>query len=181
MNIRVFKEKFEKASDKYDIEKFDKVTSMSIDGQGSINLVISMEEISELLYAHLSKKYDNYKLLEEIADVTICLEWIIKITKIDREELYKSTIKQYEYLIGSAGIINNERYITKELCLMIKEISKYIRGKSEKINIDILASCYVNMTQIKILNKITESETIKALNVKLDKIYNHETEKNRKG
>lgn len=182
MNRDDFIKKFNSAKDEYNADRFIKIADMSISieklkNRGVINLVISMEEISELISALLSD--DKFEILEELADVAICIEWIVDILNINMHDFYKAVMKQYEAIIAENNInkVISKANIIDNLSKFIKEISKYIRGKNDTIDIDKLAKCYISLTCIKALKEISVEESNKAINVKLDKIYNYESKK----
>ena len=60
---------------------------------GFNNLLIAGEELSELnqeVSKYLRDKGDYYNILQELADVTLCTEYIKRICKIDETDLQKA-------------------------------------------------------------------------------------------
>lgn len=60
--------------------------------RGFMNLIIATEELAELQQAitkFLRGKEDKLNLIEELADVEICLEYIKKSTGVSKEDLEK--------------------------------------------------------------------------------------------
>lgn len=61
--------------------------------RGHRNLIIVMEELAELgqvVSKELRGKGDYYNLLEELADVQLCIYYVQEICKIDNDELCKA-------------------------------------------------------------------------------------------
>lgn len=92
------------------INKSIQSTNDRLGGNGNYNLVIAMEELSELgqqISKVLRGKSNKDHLIEEIADVTIALQYIKQICNISETELNKAMqykIKRLDDTINSQGI-----------------------------------------------------------------------------
>ena len=89
-----FKEKFNKANTNFDKDRFESITNKSllVDGEQE-SMIIVMEELAELSQAtskQLRNKGDYYNLIEEMADVVICLQFLKDNYNISKEDLIKS-------------------------------------------------------------------------------------------
>ena len=103
MNRIEFLDKFDKASDTLDkkwafsvLNRADDI-GIKISGENIIrgheNLIIDMEEMAELtqqISKHLRGKGDYYSLLEEMADVQVCLYHLQTLFAIKDEELNRA-------------------------------------------------------------------------------------------
>lgn len=101
MDLKDFKKKFKNALSYLDIEKHKqiferckKLYSQDLEFRNSGRVyVISMEECAELsqvLSKLLRGNCDKHKLIEEIADVEICLEYIKDLQNISEEDINKA-------------------------------------------------------------------------------------------
>lgn len=100
MDRNIFKEKFVEAKSDLDKEWISKVLVDSIDSnlkdgnpRGHRNLIIAMEELAELskeISKELRGKGDEISILEELADVQLCIYWIQEICGINNEALCKA-------------------------------------------------------------------------------------------
>lgn len=113
MNREKFINELNKASDQLDKKKLRCIIEQELnlnDQDGSYQLVLAMEELSELIQ-QVSKvirgSSNYYDLLQELADVTICIETIKRITKIETKELYKAVnvkVNRISEVIKNNGI-----------------------------------------------------------------------------
>lgn len=116
MNREVFIEKFNKADSSIDKEWILDVLNRSVDSnlsdgnpRGHRNLIIVMEELAELGQAvskELRGKGDYYNILEELADVQLCIYYIQEICKINNDELFKAMnvkMKRMEDVLKANG------------------------------------------------------------------------------
>lgn len=99
MKREEFIEKLSSASKVFDKEKLNKVIKNHVivsDAQldkipsGGYNLIVAMEEMAELtqnVSKYLRNSLDKYDMLEEMADVSIQLEYLKLIAGISDEEL----------------------------------------------------------------------------------------------
>lgn len=89
-----FKEKFDKANTNFDKDKFESIIHKSLLVYGEQeSMIIVMEELAELSQAtskQLRNKGDYYNLIEEMADVIICLQFLKDNYNISKEDLIKS-------------------------------------------------------------------------------------------
>ena len=89
-----FKEKFNNANTNFDKDRFESITHKSWLANGEQeSMIIVMEELAELSQAiskQLRNKGDYYNLIEEMADVIICLQIIKDNYNISKEDLIKS-------------------------------------------------------------------------------------------
>ena len=89
-----FKEKFNNANTNFDKYRFESITHKSLLANGEQeSMIIVMEELAELSQAiskQLRNKGDYYNLIEEMADVIICLQIIKDNYNISKEDLIKS-------------------------------------------------------------------------------------------
>lgn len=89
-----FKEKFNNANTNFDKDRFESIIHKSLLANGEQeSMIIVMEELAELSQAiskQLRNKGDYYNLIEEMADVIICLQIIKDNYNISKEDLIKS-------------------------------------------------------------------------------------------
>ena len=97
-----FINRFANSSSNIDTDRMESLLKRSIelgDGamkkvkHGSMNMIIAMEELSELqkeISKYLRGKGDTISLIEEIADVTIMLKYIKMIANIDDDDINKA-------------------------------------------------------------------------------------------
>jgi NTP pyrophosphatase (non-canonical NTP hydrolase) len=100
MNREEFIKKLETASSELDDDRIMDIIRHSIDSnlqdgnpRGHYNLIIVMEEMGELIQQiskQLRNKGDKYNILEEVADVELCLCYILEICGIGPVELNKA-------------------------------------------------------------------------------------------
>ena len=75
------------------LTKADDIGTKFYDQRGHENLIIDMEEMAELsqeISKHIRGKGDHFSLLEEMADVQICIYHLQNLYKITNEELNKA-------------------------------------------------------------------------------------------
>ena len=97
MNREDFIQKLKVSSPHLDENRIIEILRKSIDSnmgdgnpRGHYNLIIVMEEMGELIQQiskQLRCKGDKYELLEEVADVELCLYYILEICGISVDEL----------------------------------------------------------------------------------------------
>lgn len=99
MDRRLFEEKMTTAPTTVDKDLFlntiiNSMTNTPVDiGRGTQNLVICMEELSELQQAiskYLRGKEDHMGIVEEMADVILAMSWVKRVCNITDEELSKA-------------------------------------------------------------------------------------------
>ena len=92
------------------IKKSIQSTIGLLGGNGNYNLVIAMEELNELgqqISKVLREKSDKSHLIEEVADVTIALQYVKQICDISETELNNAIqykIKRLDDTINSQGL-----------------------------------------------------------------------------
>lgn len=92
------------------IKKSIQSTNGLLGGNGNYNLVIAMEELNELgqqISKVLRGKLDKSHLIEEVADVTIALQYVKQICDISETELNNAIqykIKRLDDTINSQGL-----------------------------------------------------------------------------
>lgn len=92
------------------INKSIQSTNDRLGGNGNYNLVIAMEELNELgqqISKVLRGKLDKSHLIEEVADVTIALQYVKQICDISETELNNAIqykIKRLDDTINSQGL-----------------------------------------------------------------------------
>lgn len=92
------------------INKSIQSTNGLLGGNGNYNLVIAMEELNELgqqISKVLRGKIDKSHLIEEVADVTIALQYVKQICDISETELNNAIqykIKRLDDTINSQGL-----------------------------------------------------------------------------
>lgn len=92
------------------INKSIQSTNGLLGGNGNYNLVIAMEELNELgqqISKVLRGKLDKSHLIEEVADVTIALQYVKQICDISETELNNAIqykIKRLDDTINSQGL-----------------------------------------------------------------------------
>ena len=92
------------------INKSIQSTNGLLGGNGNYNLVIAMDELNELgqqISKVLREKSDKSHLIEEVADVTIALQYVKQICDISETELNNAIqykIKRLDDTINSQGL-----------------------------------------------------------------------------
>ena len=92
------------------INKSKQSTKGLLGGNGNYNLVIALEELNELdqqISKVLREKSDKSHLIEEVADVTIALQYVKQICDISETELNNAIqykIKRLDDTINSQGL-----------------------------------------------------------------------------
>lgn len=94
METKEFKKKYAKSSSTLDVNRMDYIVEKSIESQGEeLSNTIIMEELSELIKEtskQTRKKGNWYDLLQEMADVIICLEFLKSEYNISSRELQQA-------------------------------------------------------------------------------------------
>lgn len=102
MNREEFLSRFAAAPRTIDASKFSSTIAESIDkeSEGRRNLIIAMEEMSELtkeITKYLRGKGDHFGLIEEIGDVQLALFYIQRICGIEGGDVKKAmNVKMYK-------------------------------------------------------------------------------------
>jgi len=169
MNKTEFFYKYTIASSEMDYDERIKIERESIDpnpidiGHGNRNLIIVMEECSELIQELINMQYgvgDRLSLIEETADVEQGLDYVKLICDIPYDI-------DFDISFGTEITINP----IISLSLLQQQISKYLRKKSNKDNlIEAVKNVYISLEYIKYAYSIDKKEINKAINVKLQRL-----------
>lgn len=172
MNKTEFFYKYIIASSKIDYDERIKIEKESIDpnpiniGAGNRNLIIVMEECSELVQELIAMQHgigDRISLIEETADVEQGLDYVKLICDISNDDIITDKYFENEYNKLTTPII--------ALSLLQQQISKYLRNKSDKYQIiEAVTNVYIALNNIKYTYCISEEEINKAMNVKLQRL-----------
>ena len=172
--------KYINASDKMNLEERIRIEKESIDpnpiniGPGNRNLIIVMEECSELIQELINVQLDMcdmMALIEETADVLAGLDYvkfICQINDIDIKTIQTKIISDKEKNTTRLDINNNSIF---SLANLQQQISKYLRGKNNKETLtQAIAYVYNTIDNIKYAHRISENDLNKAINVKLQRL-----------
>ena len=169
MDFEVFKERYASASSVVDWDKLRKeeervMCPNPIDvGRVTRSLLIGVEELSELLVALANFEYsltDKLKLIEEIADVWICLDYVSMVTNVK----YYKLIPVHQ---ANMSVTSAKAYLLQ----LQQDITKYLRGKGCTVQLEETASWVTNaLCTIASYAWIKNSEICKAVNVKLERL-----------
>mgnify|MGYP004458582763 CR=1 FL=1 len=173
MDIKEFGKAYEKANTYIDNDKMlkiirDSYTPIKSNDLGYENLIITMEELSELnieLVKYMSKPSDRIPmtLIEELSDSLLSLNYVFDICgqTIDKID-FNSTVYLDRNSVLNKVIISNS--------LLQKEISKFLRDKSSEYKLCLIAFVTKSTIEnaIACLN-IKEDQINRAINVKLDR------------
>lgn len=172
--------KYINASDKMNLEERIRIEKESIDpnpinvGPGNRNLIIVMEECSELIQELINVQLDMcdmMSLIEETADVLAGLDYvkfICQINDIDIKTIRTKIISDKEKNTTRFDINNNSIF---SLANLQQQISKYLRGKNNKETLtQAVAYVYNTIDNIKYAHRISEKDLNKAINVKLQRL-----------
>lgn len=172
--------KYINASDKMNLEERIRIEKESIDpnpinvGPGNRNLIIVMEECSELIQELINVQLDMcdmMSLIEETADVLAGLDYvkfICQINDIDIKTIQTKIISDKEKNTTRLDINNNSIF---SLANLQQQISKYLRGKNNKETLtQAIAYVYNTIDNIKYAHRISEKDLNKAINVKLQRL-----------
>lgn len=180
MDKQEFMTKFLDAKSLIDADRQYHLEANSIDnkpidiGPGNRNLIIVMEECSELiceLVKAQTGKVDRMSLIQELADVIMGFDYIKLLCHVDLT-VQDVPVNENIYDLPTHPIII--------LTNLQQQISKHLRGKSDKQTLtqaysDAVKLC-VNLAN---LYHINEMQIGKAINVKLDRLEefqrNHKT------
>lgn len=170
MNKTEFFYKYTIASSEMDYDERIKIERESIDpnpidiGYGNRNLIIVMEECSELIQELINMQYgigDRLSLIEETADVEQGLDYVKLICGIPYDI-------DFDISFGTEIVCNTTTNPIISLSLLQQQISKYLRKKSNKDNlIEAVKNVYISLEYIKYAYSIDKKEINKAINVKL--------------
>lgn len=167
--------KYVVASSEMDYDERIKIEKESIDpnpiniGSGNRNLIIVMEECSELIQELINIQIglgDRLSLIEEVADVEQGLDYVKIICGISDKDI------RYDISFGTE-ISYDQRTINPiiSLSLLQQQISKYLRNKSDKRKmIEVVTNMYKSLEYIKYAYSIDKTEINKAINVKLQRL-----------
>ena len=172
--------KYINASDKMNLEERIRIEKESIDpnpinvGPGNRNLIIVMEECSELIQELINVQLDMcdmMSLIEETADVLAGLDYvkfICQINDIDIKTIRTKIISDKEKNTTRLDVNNNSIF---SLANLQQQISKYLRGKNNKETLtQTVAYVYNTIDNIKYTHRISEKDLNKAINVKLQRL-----------
>lgn len=174
MNKTEFFYKYTIASSKIDYDERIKIEKESIDpnpiniGAGNRNLIIVMEECSELVQELIAMQHgigDRISLIEETADVVQGLDYVKLICNISDDDII------YDSPFNRNIIYTKDINPIIMLSLLQQQISKYLRNKSDKYDIIVaVTNVYISIEYIKYMYSIDEKEINKAINVKLQRL-----------
>ena len=154
---------------------------------GQRQLIIFTEEVSELiveLCKDLSGNLDPIGILEELADITICMFNLADICELSHDELIGAIQEELQNRTGEAVFYQEPiRYWCKNpdirrdfvinairtLSSMSQMVAKKIRGKATKEQILPAAATILLIQDIRCLYRITAEEYHAAINVKTDR------------
>lgn len=176
MKREEYERKFEMASSTLDesvmiaeiIRTMDE-SPLYIGKKGTRNLVIVMEELSELqqeITKFLLNTGDHLSLVEEVADVLMGIEYAKIICDYEDYKIYTSDIEHKK----DDNIKDNLIGILGDLSDLQKYISKYLRGKCESGMNAVIFTCLMDIKYIRKVCNITDEEIVKSCNVKLDRL-----------
>lgn len=174
MDKNEFKEKYNKASTVISLPERIDIEMKSIDpnpihiGNGTRNLIIVMEEISELIEQLTNAKtgeYDMLSLIEEIADTEQGLDYVQFVCDIT-----------YDDIIQRKQICNDQPLNTIVALTQLQQLlSKHLRGKSNKTQlIDAIVHVKTALKEIKFEFNIQQGQINKAINVKLQRLQEYQ-------
>ena len=164
MDKNIFIEKYNNANVNINKEEKLKIELKSIDNKpidipGIRNLIIVIEECSELIQVLSDKNHDRFSLIEEMSDVEQGLDYIEIICNLKIDKNYK-IIESY----------NTELLIYNLACLQ-QCLTKYLRGKNNIDFLQFMLNKIFSLLQIaKMHYGISNDEINKAMNVKIDRL-----------
>lgn len=168
MDSKKFETELKQQPDTVNIDYIDDVINASLSNvthnyPGLLNAIITMEECGELIQeVTLNKngKDNYYDLLQEMADVEICIYYIMKIFNISKEEFENQPESKDPSHVTIA--------ITKVCSKMIQEVSKAIRNKNNHYELlqSMVDTHHAIHKYMKVCD-ISEEALNKAMNVKL--------------
>ena len=171
MDSEKFKTELKQQPDTVNMDYVDDVINASLSNitrnyPGLLNAIITMEECGELIQeVTLNKngKSNHYDVLQEMADVEICIYYLMKIFNISKEEFENQPKSKDQPSYVTIAI-------TKVCSKMIQEISKAIRGKNNHYELlqSMVDTHHAIHKYIKVYN-ISEEALNKAINVKLNR------------
>ena len=173
MDIEKFKEAYNTADTCIDSDRMlkiirDSYSPIKSNGIGYENLIIAMEELSELnieLVKYMSKPSDRIPitLIEELSDTLLGLNYVFDICGKPIEEINFNSVVYIE-----KNEVLNKTIITSSM--LQQEISKFLREKVSKEALVFIALTTKSTIEnaIVCLN-IQEEQINKAINVKLDR------------
>ena len=142
-------------------------------GPGNRNLIIVMEECSELIQELInaqSDMCDMMALIEETADVLAGLDYvkfICEINETDIETIQTKIISDKEKTTR-LDVNNNSIF---SLANLQQQISKYLRDKNNKETLtQAVAYVYNTIDNIKYAHRISDKDLNKAMNVKIQRL-----------
>lgn len=177
MNKNEFRTRFSNASYKMDIPKKAQIISDSIDPNfietaGTRNLIIAMEECSELMQQLIlaqSGVSDRMAIIEELADVELGLDYVKILCDLEDHKPISSIIDETNIeKFNDVSAYDNPIYALGELQI---QVSKYIRGKSDQNKLlSAVKNVYMAIGRIMLIYNISMNELNRAMNVKLDRL-----------
>ena len=172
MDSKKFETELKQQPDTVNMDYVDDVINASLSNvthnyPGLLNAIITMEECGELIQeVTLNKngKDNYYDLLQEMADVEICIYYIMKIFNISKEEFENQPeSKDQPSHVAIA--------ITKVCSKMIQEVSKAIRNKNNHYELlQSMVDTHHAIHQYMNAHNISEKALNKAINVKLNRL-----------
>lgn len=183
MDKNDFSNAFFSASCEMDMDKRLAIERDSIDpnpvyaGYGTRNLIIMMEECSELIQILVSAQTglcDRISLIEEVSDVEQGLDFVKIACELSDKDIYGVEID-----LPETTLLSNKRLDTTENAFYVlsglqQQLSKYIRGKSNReALIESVRDTYILINRIKYTYDIPQYSINKAINVKLKRLEEH--------
>lgn len=172
MDIEKFEEAYNTADTCIDSDRMlkiirDSYSPIKSNGIGYENLIITMEELSELnieLIKYMSKPSDRIPitLIEELADVLLSLNYVFDICENPIEKInFNAEVYLEKNQILNKVILTNS--------LLQQEISKFLRAKISKHSLAFQASVTKFAIEDALACLHLKEQINKAINVKLDR------------
>lgn len=174
--------KYTIASANIDFDERIKIEKESVDpnpidvGPGNRNLIIVMEECSELTQELIKMNMglgDRLSLIEETADTEQGLDYVKFLCNINSDDV---KLPEFDFQ-KKENMIEADINPIIALGTLQQQISKYLRGKPNKTALtEAVKNVYIALDMVKYSYNIHESEINKAMNVKLQRLV--DTKKN---
>ena len=171
MDSKKFETELKQQPDTIDIDYINDVINTSLSNvtrnyPGLLNAIITMEECGELIQEvalNENGKDNYYDLLQEMADVEICIYYIMRIFNISKEEFENQPESKDQPSVTIA--------ITKVCSKMIQEVSKAIRNKNNHYELlQSMVDTHHAIHKYMRAHNISEETLNKAMNVKLNRL-----------
>ena len=168
MDSKKFETELKQQPDTVNMDYVDDVINASLSNvtrnyPGLLNAIITMEECGELIQEvtlNENGKDNHYDLLQEMADVEICIYYLMKIFNISKEEFENQPESKHVTIA-----------ITKVCSKMIQEVSKAIRNKNNHYELlQSMVDTHHAIHQYMNAHNINEKALNKAINVKLNRL-----------